>query len=65
MEEEYILSTNTVLDKLELLEELGKIPEQLERKVRGQKDLDVLKRWHKFAASSEAFEEFEEKIAAM
>ena len=48
---------------LELLEDLGAIPEELEQKIREQKDLDILKKWHKFAASVSGIEEFEEKIA--
>ena len=48
---------------LELLEDLGEIPEELEQKIREQKDLDILKKWHKFAASVSWIEEFEEKIA--
>jgi len=48
---------------LELLEELGRVPEQLEQTIRQQKDLDLLKKWHKFAASATAIEDFEEKIA--
>ena len=48
---------------LELLEDLGEIPEGLEQKIREQKDLNILKKWHKLAASVSEIEMFEEKIA--
>ena len=48
---------------LELLEELGEISEQLEQKIREQSDLNVLRKWHKAAASATGIEDFEEKIA--
>ncbi len=47
---------------LELLQSLGTVPEMIEKKIREQKDLIILKQWHKFAASASAIEEFEEKL---
>ncbi len=47
---------------LELLEELGDIPEELRDVVRQQTDLAVLGHWHKLAARAESMEEFREKI---
>ena len=48
---------------LELLEDLGDISEELAQKIRNQNDLNILRRWHKFAASATTIEEFEEKAA--
>lgn len=48
---------------LELLEELGDIPEELRDVVRRQTDLAVLGQWHKLAARAGSMEEFREKIA--
>ena len=47
---------------LDLLEELGKIPEELRNKIMGEKDLETLKKWHKLAAKAESMEEFLEKM---
>ena len=44
---------------LELLEELGPIPEELRKTVMEQQDLDTLKNWHKLAARVESVEEFQ------
>ena len=43
---------------LELLEDVGPIPEILEDKIREQCDMEVLKRWHKLAAKVETIDEF-------
>ncbi len=48
---------------LELLEELGDIPERLQDVVRRQTDLAVLGHWLKLAAKAGSMEEFREKIA--
>ncbi len=50
-------------DILELLEELGDIPEELRDVVRRQTDLAVLGHWLKLAARAGSMEEFREKIA--
>lgn len=47
---------------LELLEDLGEIPDELKKKVMAQKDLEVLKKWHKVAARAESIAQFKEKI---
>ena len=47
---------------LELLEELGLIPQNLENKIRKQSDLETLSHWLKLAAKSETIEEFINKI---
>lgn len=48
---------------LELLEELGTIPPELEEQVRSQKDEVTLTRWIKLAAKAESIEDFEQKIS--
>lgn len=45
-------------DILELLEELGAISEELRNKIASEKDLEVVKKWHKIAAKSDSLEEF-------
>ncbi len=50
-------------DILELLEELGDIPEELQDVVRRQTDIAVLGHWLKLAAKAGSVEEFKEKIA--
>ncbi len=55
--------TETKVDSiLELLEDLGEIPESLEKELYGQTDFDVLKRWHKIAAKAESIEQFAKEI---
>ncbi|MCM1193116.1 MAG: hypothetical protein NC123_02355, partial [Butyrivibrio sp.] len=46
---------------LELLSSKGKISGELERKIRGQKDMDVLSTWLAAASAAESVSEFEEK----
>ena len=43
---------------IELLEELGAVPETLQREIFAEKDLDRLKTWHKLAAKCSSVEEF-------
>lgn len=49
-------------DILELLIELGEIAEELQKKVLEEKDLEVLRKWHRLAARCESVTEFEEKM---
>jgi hypothetical protein len=46
---------------LELLEELGSIPDSLEVWIMQETDLKVLKRWLQLAARANSIEEFREK----
>lgn len=46
----------------ELLEEYGKIPEDLRLRLNEEKDTDVLARWLKVAAKAESIKDFVEKI---
>ena len=47
---------------LELLEEHGQPSEQLEREIKEQKELGILREWVKYAAHSDSIEDFENKI---
>lgn len=47
---------------LELLEDLGTVPQELKKIILEQSDLDVLRRWLKIAAKAETIEEFKEKM---
>ena len=49
-------------DILVLLEEIGTIPEYLQVMISDQKDLEVLRKWHKLAARVQSIEELERKI---
>lgn len=45
-------------DILDLLADLGEVPENLKEEIMGQKDFDILSRWLKAAARSGSIEEF-------
>lgn len=47
---------------LELLEDLGEIPDTLRNKILEQENLDILKRWIKLSAKAVSVEEFENQI---
>lgn len=51
-----------VVDIMDLLEEFGPISEELEKRIREQKDPEILRKWLKFAARVNTLEEFERKI---
>lgn len=48
---------------LDLLEDLGDIPDSLEKTIREQERIPVLKKWHKLAAKAGSFQEFESQIS--
>ena len=48
---------------MELLEETGKVSEQLRQKILDQHDSEILSKWLKLAAKAETIEEFERRIA--
>lgn len=52
----------TANDIIELLGEVGEVPEALKNKIMKEKHLDVLRRWLKLAAKSETIEEFEKSV---
>lgn len=60
IEQGIILGTSEAI--LELLEESGEVPELLRKTISEQHDLNILKRWHKFAARAGSIEEFEHMI---
>ena len=45
-------------DILELLEEHGKIPDELKARISAQKDLDILRKWIKLAAQTTSIQAF-------
>ncbi len=47
---------------LELLEDYGEIPEDLKKRVVGEKNIEILRRWHKLAAKAKSMEEFEQMM---
>ena len=47
---------------LELLEDIGKVPDSLRQTVSEQHDLQILKNWHKLAAKSDSIEDFERRM---
>ena len=49
-------------DILELLEELGNIPNQLIQRISKETNSEVLSKWHKYAAKASSFAEFEAKM---
>ena len=48
-------------DIVELLEEVGELPDALKDLIMGQNDIEVLRRWVKAAARADSIEDFEEK----
>ena len=52
-----------VEDILDLLEEYGTVPDSLKEKIQAQKDLDILRQWHKMAARTDSIEMFEGQIS--
>lgn len=49
-------------DILELLADLGEVPEYLRKRILEQRDLQTLKEWHRTAARADSLEEFERNI---
>ncbi len=49
-------------DILDLLEDLGEIPEDIVIKIQTEENPDTLRRWHKAAARAESFTDFREKM---
>ena len=47
---------------LELLEDIGTIPEKIREKITGETDPETLKKWHKLAAKAESVDEFVAKM---
>lgn len=48
---------------LDLLEDIGVVPKELKATILAQKDLNILKKWHKLAARADTMEEFERQIS--
>ena len=47
---------------LELMSNLGEIPDELRNRITSEKDLETLKKWHRLAARSESLDEFLKKM---
>ena len=47
---------------LELMDDLGEIPDELRNRITSEKDLETLKKWLRLAARSESLDEFLEKM---
>ena len=47
---------------LDLLEDISTVPDELRERIFAQKDLDILRKWHKLAARVETIDEFEKQI---
>lgn len=47
-----------IQDIYELLEDHGPIPDELINKLNNEKDINILKKWHKLAAKADSLEEF-------
>ena len=55
--------TEAVLEMLlELMNDLGEIPDELRNRITSEKDLETLKKWLRLAAISESLDEFLEKM---
>ena len=48
-------------DILELLEDIGTVPDDLKQIIEAETDSNTLSTWHKLAAKAESIEEFREK----
>lgn len=48
---------------LELLGESGSVPDDLKKRISGQKDMGTMKDWHKMAAKARSVEEFKQQIS--
>lgn len=48
---------------LDLLEELGNVPDNVRSCIDAVRDTEILRKWHRFAAHAESFDDFQEKIA--
>lgn len=51
-----------VEDILDLLDDVGSVPDELEQQLRKQTDLELLRKWLKMAAHSKSIEEFKSRI---
>lgn len=46
---------------MDLLEELGEIPEDIRICIDREEDTEILRRWHKVAAHADSFDDFRQK----
>lgn len=48
---------------IDLLSELGDVPDDMKKNIFAQSDLEILKRWHKLASKAESLEEFQNHMS--
>lgn len=59
------ISEGKIEDILDFLSDLGTVPEPLEKRIRSESDLDVLRAWLKKAARVQSIEQFMQETACM
>lgn len=47
---------------MELLEDLGTVPDEIKEKILNERNPEILSRWHKAAAKADSIEEFLKKM---
>ena len=47
---------------MELLEDLGTVPDEIKEKILSERNSEILSRWHKAAAKADSIEEFLRKM---
>ena len=52
----------TISNIFDLLSDFGQTPEDLKEQINSQKDISILRQWHKLAARSDSIEDFRRKI---
>lgn len=52
------MTEGKVRDILELLDDFGKIPEDIRQRIQSERDLETLTKWLKTAAKTESIEQF-------
>ena len=55
------IAVGKIQDILELLEDIGNVPDDLKQVIEAETDSNTLSTWHKLAAKAESIEGFREK----
>ena len=58
----YEIRDATISNIFDLLSDYGQTPEDLKEQINSQKDISILRQWHKLAAKSDSIEDFRRKI---
>ncbi len=56
------ISIGTATNILELLQDIGEVSEELQKRILGETDLEILKKWHKLAAKAKTVEQFQSNM---